>query len=179
MVVKSVKGTRVAPGNTSTTLFLLPITGNLKSDLLKHGFLNAYVEDELKKGEYENCIICLFQPKDLVDFDLFVEEERNKINFVDEYDYDGGFSVLVYSLGAEYQDDIDRILKGKYSSTTKKYQQLIPKFMGIMTKSIQHMVFEKSPAMKKKIEELYDIELPEDIDYWEMFNIDDETLKFI
>lgn len=183
MILEPVKGTRIIPGATNTSLFLLPITGNLSSDLKKYGFLNAYLQDELKSEQYENCIICLFQPEDIVDFDMFVEEEKvNKLNIVDDYDYPGGFSVVVYDLGKDYEDDIKKIMEGKYSKTSKRYKQLIPKQIGrgLIKKvvSIQHMVFEKSPLLKKKIEEQYDIEIPEDIEYWEMFDKSQEILKF-
>ncbi len=180
MIPVPVKGTRILPGVTSTTLFLLPITGNVKTDMLKYGFLNAYIKDELK-DEYENCVICLFQPKDITDFDMFVEEEKNKISFVDDYDYPGGFSLLVYSLGKDYEDDVNRIMAGKYSKTTKRYRQLIPVKVGkgiSKTTSVQHLVFEKSETMKKALEDKYDIEIPEDVELWEMFDKDHETLKF-
>lgn len=180
MTVKPVKGTRLTAGVTNTTLFLLPITGNIAMDLKQYGFLNAYIQDELKSEQYENCVICLFQPKDIVDFDMFVEEEKlTKVNVVDEYDYPGGFSVIVYSLGKEYESDIEKIMEGKYSKTSRRYKQLIPERLKLMQgKTIQHMVFEKSPVLKKELEKLYDIEIPEDIDYWEMFDKSQEILKF-
>lgn len=180
MILDKPKGTRVTPGVTNTSLFLLPITGNLQKDLKKYGFLNAYIQDALKSDEYENCVICLFQPKDIVDFDMFVEEEKlKKVNLIDDYNYPGGFSVVVYDLGKDYEEDIQKIMEGKYSKTSKKYKQLIPEKLGLMkTKTIQHLVFERSPEMKKTIEELYDLELPEDIEYWEMFDKSKEILKF-
>lgn len=183
MILEPVKGTRVIPGVTNTSLFLLPITGNVSMDLKKYGFLNAYLQDELKSDQYENCIICLFQPDDIVDFDMFVEEEKlKKVNVVDDYDYPGGFSVVVYDLGKDYEDDIEKIMAGKYSKTSKKYKQLIPAQLGrgLIKKvtSIQHLVFTKSDRIKKEIEKLYDIELPEDVEYWEMFDKSQEILKF-
>lgn len=174
------KGTKITPGVTNTTLFLLPISGNQKKDLKRYGFLNAFLQDELKSEEYENCIICLFQPTDIVDFDMFVEEEKlKKVNVVDDYDYPGGFSVVVYDLGKDYEEDINKIMEGKYSKTSKRYKQLFAERIGIMkTKTIQHLVFERSPQMKKEIEKLYDLELPQDMEYWEMFDKSKEILKF-
>lgn len=168
--------------STCSTLFLCPLTGNLPSALRKHGFINAYVRDELRIDEFENCLLLVFKPENLVGFEKFIEEEKFRTtNLVDDYDYPGKLCVLVYELPKDFEKDIEKIYKGQYSKVSSRFKKLFPEFAGIglsKRETLQYWIFTKSPKLKEKIEKKYDLEIPDETELWEMFDIEFETLKF-
>src|SRR5690606_25446976 len=120
-------------------------------------FINAYIKDVQREVQYDNAVYLLFKPKNFKVFDYFLEEEYQRSSFLlDDYDYDGGFVVLVYELEQYFKRDWDRIKKGQYSKTSDEFQELFQKVKKIKINgkhrdevSIAHQIFRKSNDLKE------------------------------
>lgn len=165
----------------ATTMFIVPLLKFNKAELIdSYGFKSAYIEDSYKEEQYERAIYMVFKPKFINKFNDFVEEERDRI--IDEYDYPGGYIVLVYQWDEKWKKDIELILKGKFSKTSKAFKREIPEFVLIkgvgfpkQKLSTQHMIFQKSELIKKYWQDLYDIEFEEEDEIWQ-FKTENEIL---
>lgn len=171
---------------TITRLLISPIFKISKEKLKENGYLNGYIKDEMAKKEYtSNCVFLLFKPSDYTSFRNFLEEEKTRTSyFVDDYDYPGGFVVLVYKIDEKYKNDIKLIKKGKYSQVSKDYQSLFSKEIeteenGIKMKtlSMQYRIFNKTEDLIKFWEEQFDEILPPEQEVWHGWEIEKETLN--
>src|SRR5687768_1231380 len=103
---------------TSTSIFIVPTLKIDKNKLRENNFINAYIKDVKKEVQYENAAYLLFKPEDFDDFKDFVDDEYDRTpHIIDDYDYDGGFVVLVYTLNPKYMNDFELVKKGRYSKT--------------------------------------------------------------
>jgi hypothetical protein len=169
---------------TITSLFILPILGIGKDDLMNNGFLNAFSKEELRDEKYKDCIYLLFKPTDLDRFREFLERENGrKAPIIDDFDLPKGFVVLVYKLDESYKHDYKLVRKGKYSQTSKEYQDLFPKVAKIMINglhrdelSLQLRVFRKTPDLIEFWEKEFDVTFDENQELWFGYDNNKETL---
>ena len=169
---------------TITTIFMVP---TLKIDRVKlhdNGFVNAYIKDNRKEVQYEDCIYVLFHPSNLDKFKVFLDEEyENTEDLIEDYDYEEGFVVLVYKLNPELKNDFDLIRKGRYSHTSEDFQKLFPKVIKIMRNnlhrdelSLQHRIFIKSNDLKEYWEDKIGASFSNNMEVWDGFDEKDECL---
>lgn len=170
---------------TITTIFIVPTLKIGKERLTENGFLNGYIKDELKDVHYDDCAYLLFKPDNMGKFKEFVdtEYERTK-NLVEEYDYEGGYVILVYHLDESFKKDYDLIRETKYSKTSAEFQALFPKVVKVVKNglrrdeiSLQYRVFTKSEDIRKYWEDRLGITLSAEIELWEGFFDENETLN--
>lgn len=168
---------------TVSAIFMVPPLKIDNKTLEENNFINAYSKD--KTGTiYEDSVYLLFKPENYKLFDYFLVEERERSKFlVDEYDYEGGFVVLVYNLDSKYKSDWDLIKQGRYSKTSQEFQNLFPKVKKIMVDgkhrdelSIQHRIFRKATDLKEYWEDKLKVEFSSDMECWEGFDEQKETL---
>jgi len=170
---------------TATNMFILPTLGMDRGRLKNIGMLNAYIRDELHE-EYKGGIYVLFRPKD--EFDSFLEECRRKKMIIDEYDYPGGFVIVVFKYPISIENDVELIMKGQFSKTSIPYRNMITKTyrvdeMGRAKEylTIQHQIFSKSQSIIDYWWDKYQITFDKEDEVWEfnfnkeIFNL--ETLK--
>lgn len=181
---------------TCATIFLLPGIGLKRQELMKRGFISAYIDDELHDVHYERAVYLLYKPQQIEEFQKFLEEEYKRTPLlVEDYDYQGGYVVTVYKFPEEFIKEYDLFLKGKYSKFRKKYVELFPTRVKVYDNSsdtvkeklsLQYHIFNRTNALRKFWEEKLGYgphsigdhqELPEDLEYWSMPNIIKETLN--
>lgn len=137
---------------TNTSIFMLPTVKLPKSSLVKNGFINSYMKDDMSDAEYKNCIYVLFKPFDLDTFKNFLDKEYERTKqIIEDYDYEGGFVVLVYELKKSFSKDFKLIEDGKYSKTSETFQKLFPKVIKLKKNglhrdelSLQYRIFNKT-----------------------------------
>lgn len=169
---------------TITTIFMVPTLGIDKNDAKDNGFINGYSKDGSREIQYENSIYLLFKPEDLDRFRTFLDDEYERTKeIIDDYDYDGGYVVLVYQLNKKFKRDFGFIKEGMYSKTTPEFQALFPKIVKIKRGglhkdeiSLQYRVFNKTEDLKKYWEDKLNVEFDEDWEVWDGFDLDKETL---
>ena len=84
---------------TITSIFMVPTLKIDREKLKNNEFVNAYIKDGSRDVQYKNAIYLVFNPKDLDKFKAFLDDEYERTKaIIDEYDYEGGFVVLVYEL---------------------------------------------------------------------------------
>jgi len=152
------------------TIYLLPgLIDNLKSstkDLERMGLVNAYLTDVNHDKKWQDSIYLLFKVTDPVQLGDFILKHEDKI--VDEYDYEGGFTVIVFCFPIKHIANYMAFKQGKYSWFTAEYKDLFnrlpspeEKLIGLK-KSVTHCVFNKSPDLRAIIEERIGEKLPHD-----------------
>lgn len=169
---------------TTTTLFLLRPLGLSPSDVDKYGFISAYSRDANQDHQYENCVYLLFKPSDMDLFMDFLERERELRNVVEDYDYEGGYVVIVYMLPSKFYKDYELIRQGLYSKTSKAFQEVFPKVIKIVKNgkhrdeiSIQYRVFNRTQDLIDFWESKLGVRFSPDQEVWEGFHLEKETLN--
>jgi hypothetical protein len=155
-----------------------------RTSLMENGFINAYVEDSKRQPAYKDAVYLLFQPKDLDKFRQFLEDEYERTkNIIDEYDYEGGYVVVVYKLNPKFKSDFLLIKEGLYSQTSQEFQALFPKIVKIQKDgfkrdeiSLQYRIFNKTADLVKYWEDRLGVEFDEDQEIWHGFVLEDEIL---
>lgn len=171
---------------TNTSTFLLRGLGTNTEDLKKLGFINAYIDDANHEPHYEEAIYLLFKPEDIEEFQFFImKEQEREAEIIEDYDYEGGYIVMVYKFPEKYNKEYNLFLRGEYSGFRKSYVDLFPievqiknKFGAIIaTKaSAYYHIFNRTPELRKYWEDKLDIELDDEAEYWEGIDIKKETL---
>lgn len=153
-------------------------------ELEKVGFINAYIRDINQTHDYENCVYFLFKPSDMDLFMDFLNKQRNVNTVVDDYDYEGGYVVIVYQLNPLYKSDYELVKKGLYSKTSKNFQNLFPKVIKIIRNgkhkdeiSLQYRVFNRTQDLIDFWEEKLGVRFSSDQELWEGFDLEKETLN--
>lgn len=169
---------------TITTIFMVP-TLKVPTNFLKdNGIINGYIKD-LDRDAYPNCIYLLFKPNDMDKFRSFLDSEHERTNdIVEDYDYDGGYVVVVYKLNPKFEKDFVIIKEGKYSKTSKEFQDLFPKAVKIVTNglhkdeiSLQVRVFKKTEDLREFWEEKIGVDFDEEQEVWEGWDEEKEILN--
>lgn len=138
--------------NTCTTIFMVPTLKVPKDSLRNNGFINAYIDDDMSDNHYKGCVYILFKPNDIDMFKGFLDKEYQRTKkVIEDYDYEGGFVVVVYELDKKFKKDFEIIKQGKYSKTSKEFQKLFPKVIKLKKNglhrdelSLQYRIFNKT-----------------------------------
>lgn len=170
---------------TITSIFMVPTLKAPKDALRANGFVNAYVQDGQRDDHYDGCIYLLFKPENVDRFREFLdaEYERTK-DIIEDYDYEGGFVVVVYKLDDVYSEDFKLVKNGKYSKTSKVFQLLFPKVIKItkygLSKdeiSLQYRIFNRTQDLIDFWEEKLGVCFDKDQEVWDGFDEEKEILN--
>jgi len=167
-----------------TSIFMVPTLKVPKDALKNNGFINGYIKDDRMKHGYENSVYLLFKPVDLDKFREFLDSEYERTKYIiEDYDYEDGFVVVVYQLNEKFKDDYELIKQGKYSKTSKRFQDEFPKSVKIIRSglskdevSLQFRIFKKSIDLIEFWEEKIGVKFEDDFEVWEGWNEENETL---
>lgn len=170
---------------TVTTIFMLPTLKISRDGLRNNGFINAYYRDKDHTCDYENCIYVLFRPDNIYKFRDFLQSEyRRTKNIVEDYDYEKGFVVAVYQLDDRWNEDFEKIKKGKYSKTSDEFQSMFPRRLDIIKDgkrfydvSLQWRIFNKTDDLKAYWEDKLGVQFDGDMEFWEIWDEEKETLN--
>jgi len=167
-----------------TSIFMVPTLKVPKDALKNNGFINGYIKDDRMKHGYENSVYLLFKPVDLDKFREFLDSEYERTKYIiEDYDYEDGFVVVVYQLNEKFKDDYELIKQGKYSKTSKRFQDEFPKSVKIVRSglskdevSLQFRIFKKSIDLIEFWEEKIGVKFEDDFEVWEGWDEENETL---
>lgn len=169
-----------------TTIFLLPGIGHNRPNLLKYGFLGAYLDDINHSVHYENAVYTLFKPANVEKFQQFLANEHAKNKqILEDYDYEGGFTVIAYLFNEKFLPEYDLFLQGKYSQFRPEYIKLFPKSVKVMDPvidievmktSLQQHIFTRSKLIKQYWEKRIGQKLPDDMELWSKPDMSKEVL---
>lgn len=169
---------------TITSIFIVPTLKIHRDKLKENGYLNGYMSDVRRDVQYENAVYLLFKPDNIDRFREFLdfEYERTK-QLVDDYDYENGFVVVVYTLDQKWKNDFKIVKEGLYSQTSQEFQNSFPKIIKIIKNglhrdeiSLQFRIFNKTEDLRKYWEDRLNIEFTETMEVWNGFDIDNEEL---
>lgn len=168
-----------------TTLFMVKPLGIGIEKLDKMGFINGFIQDVDHDCIYEDCVYLLFKPHDMDLFRDFIDSEYERTNnIVEDYDYEGGYVVMIYKLDPRFKNDYQLVRQGLYSKTSKDFQNLFPKIVKIMKNgkhrdeiSLQYRIFNKTQDLITFWEDKLGIRFSNDQEVWEGFHEERETLN--
>lgn len=168
-----------------STLFMVKPLGIGIDKLDKVGFINGFIKDVNHDCIYEDCVYLLFKPFDMDVFRDFIENEYERTEeIVEDYDYEGGYIVIVYKLNPKFKKDYELIKQGLYSKVSKGFQNLFPKVVKIMKNgkhrdeiSLQYRIFNKTQDLITFWEEKLGIRFSNNQEVWEGFHEERETLN--
>jgi hypothetical protein len=169
---------------TITSIFIVPTLKINRDKLKENGYLNGYMSDVRRDVQYQNSVYLLFQPSNFDKFREFLvdEYERTK-QLIDDYDYEDGFVVVVYTLDKKWKKDFALVREGLYSQTSQEFQDDFPKVIKIIKSglhrdeiSLQYRIFKKTDDLRTYWEERLDMQFTEDMEVWNGFDIDNEEL---
>ena len=171
--------------HTITSIFIVPTLSIGKDKLMDNGFVNGYIKDKKRDVQYENAVYLLFKPTDLDKFRNFLDGEYEKTkSIIDDYDYEDGYVVVVYEINPRLKNDIELVKQGKYSQTSKKFQEIFPKIVKIKRNgyskdevSLQFRVFNKTEDLRQFWEDKFGVAFDEEMEVWGGFIEDDEILN--
>jgi hypothetical protein len=171
--------------STYTTMFMVPCIGIDRAKLKEQGFMDGYLDDISREIQFKNAIYMLFKPTDYGSFNQFTEAERERGNsLVDDYDYEGGYTVLVYVIEDKWLPDYQLFLESKYSRFSEAFKQLFPPTVKIdagggrevNAKSIQYRVVYRDDDLKAYWEDKMGIIMTDDIELLPALSMDKEVL---
>jgi len=169
---------------TITSIFIVPTLKINRDKLKENGYLNGYMSDVRRDVQYQNAVYLLFQPSNFDKFREFLvdEYERTK-QLIDDYDYEDGFVVVVYTLDKKWKKDFALVREGLYSQTSQEFQDDFPKVIKIIKSglhrdeiSLQYRIFKKTDELRTYWEDRLDMQFTEDMEVWDGFNIENEVL---
>jgi hypothetical protein len=169
---------------TITSIFIVPTLKIDRDKLKENGYLNGYMSDVRRDVQYENAVYLLFKPDNLDKFREFIDNEHERTNqLIDDYDYEDGFVVVVFTLDKKWKKDFALVREGLYSQTSKEFQESFPKIIKIIKGglhrdeiSLQYRIFRKTEDLRKYWEDRLDMEFTDDMEVWDGFDIENEVL---
>jgi hypothetical protein len=171
---------------TITTMFIVPTLSINRDKLRENMFINGYIKDGKREIQYENSIYLLFKPENLDRFKEFLDEEYERTKqIIDDYDYEDGYVVVVYTLNEKLKSDFELIKQGKYSKTSARFQSIFPKTF-VSTEdpsqysskiSLQYRIFNKTEDLREYWEDKLGIVLDENMEVWSGFFEENEILN--
>lgn len=170
---------------TISTLFMVKPLNIGSETLSKVGFINGFTKDLGYDCVYEDCVYLLFKPSDMDIFrEFLINEYDTNDNVIDDYDYEGGYVVVVYKLNPKFKKDYDLVRQGLYSKTSKDFQNLFPKIMKVVIKgrsrdeiSLQYRIFNRTQDLINYWENKLNCKFSENQEVWEGFHEEKETLN--
>tara|TARA_R110000868_G_scaffold14426_4_gene67231 strand:+ start:36168 stop:36722 length:555 start_codon:yes stop_codon:yes gene_type:complete len=170
---------------TITTIFMVPTLNIPKGALKENGFINGFIKDDKQDVEYKDAVYLLFKPADLYKFRNFLDNEYERTkNVIEDYDYQDGYVVIVYKLDNKFNDDFRLIRRGKYSRTSKEFQDSFKKVVKIIIDgkhrdelSLQVRIFKKTQDLIDFWEENLSVKFSDEQECWEGFDYERETLN--
>lgn len=168
-----------------TSIFIVPTLKIDRDKLRLNGCINGYIRDEGREVNYEDCVYLVFRPNNMDIFKEFMDGEYERTErLIEDYDYDGGFVVMVYQLDEKWNDDYALVKQGKYSLTSEAFQKQFPKIVKVTKNglrrdeiSLQYRVFNKTEDVRKYWEDKIGIQFTDDMEVWQGFVEEDEVLN--
>ncbi len=173
-----------------STIFLLPGIGLQRRQLLRYGFIAAYIDDLNHEPHFKDSVYLLFRPPDMDLFQIFLDNEylraltSGTFRIQDDYDYAKGFVVIVYKFPDMYMEEYKLFLKGKYSMFCKEYVSLFPTKIEVLQDdgskswefSLPYLIFNKIDKLKEFWEEKIGEPLEDDAECWTAPNLKDKEV---
>lgn len=165
---------------------MLPTLEISREELFKNGFINAFAHDVDAEYSPDNSIYLLFKPKDLRLFKEFLDGEYDRTkDVIEDYDYEGGYVVVVYQLPYKFKEDYNLVKEGKYSKTSKKFQKVFPTKVKVFKNpnlgeqtSLQYMIFNKDSRLIEFWEDkLGESTIKESMEFWSTYEESREILN--
>ncbi len=169
-----------------SSIFLLPLLKIPMNVLGEMGLINTFLDD-LNKENYDiqgDLLYLLFNNTDSIVFSDFLSEYKDKIEIIDDYDYEGGWIVVVVRLDEKWKEDYSKFYEGKYSEMSKEFKEQFPYSAnteddkGVLSKdtTLQWSIFKKDKRIALEWNEEYGLDVKRNNEVWQCPQMDKEVL---
>jgi len=152
-----------------SSIFLLPLiaekNSNHRAFFFNTFFYNAYIHyeglEEYNDGKHLFLLYRFFNTDSFKDLEEIL---RSTNNFVKTYEPNKYFTCFIMEIPIMFQQDVNKILKGKYSNISSTAKSKIITFHEAHTDSeVAHILF-KVPKLKEKLENYLGCAIPDDVE---------------
>lgn len=165
--------------NNVSSSYILPFIGIKREYLLmNNNFINAYVGHHDYSNNIGEYVYLIYRYSPISYYSKFIEtlqKQKGCINYIRE-EKDKRFDCFIFKIEDEFVKDIFLILKGKFSSIKDKSKKLILNFNNqLKPEDPINQILHKGILRRNELEEYFGCEMPDNIDYAEIPNMNDET----
>lgn len=159
---------------TKTCNFIVPLLGyNRVYWRWSLNFVNAFCGTQMY-ADYGNSIYMLYRYQGDKIFGEFEQNLQNHPWFSESIDTDHYHVMFKFDIPEEWQEDVDLILKGKYSRISVKLKEKILKFHGSSETRPLGQILSKSPVRRKQLEKELGTSIPKNLDLLDPFKTEEE-----
>jgi len=165
---------------TTTANFLMPLLGGTRSTFRwNQEFVNAFIVDKESHDGTEISLLYRFNGN--IAYSDFEESLKQRTDFVRIEDPDKFTVLYTFKLPEDYKEDIELIMKGKYSEITEIAKNKILKFHSSTKEKPIGQILYKCILRKAVMEKELKGKIPLHSELFEIFNVQNEiyTTKYI
>ena len=158
---------------SKSSQFTLPMLGNSREYFKWNTSLcNVFLGTE--DGSIKNRILLLYRmntSKEYLEFEAMLE---NHPMYVKSHAYDVYHDLVEFRVPERFKEDYTLLINGKYSQISEELKKRIVKFHYLTSNSPISQVIHKSETRRKKLEKDLKVDIPEDLDLLDPYNIENE-----
>jgi len=157
-----------------SSLFLLPMLGGTRRLFMYDKlFVNAFINVD----QYERCIGLLYRFSGDTVFLKFEQALKKFRNFKDTFDPSPYFVMFVFDVPADYLQDYELFIKGKYSKLSPNYKSKILEFHGFTIHGQMAQILFQDENRRLRLQEELDAEIEPGSELLSIINIEEETFN--
>jgi len=160
------------------SVYILPLLGLQKDNLLpQSNFINCYIQHYEYKHNLGDYIYLMYRYIPVPYYAKFITALQKQEDCVFyQKDKDKRFDCFGFKTKEKFKEDINLILKGKFSHISEEAKGLILSFHSQTNPETPlSQILYKGVLRRNELEEALGLTLPEDVDYGEMPKISDNT----
>jgi len=158
-----------------TTTYIYPLLGHKYTDIVYYHLINAYLRINLEENIDNKYIYIVFKYIDSKSFQEIEQFFKNIKEFVKVIEPNYSYTIYKLKIPEEFQNDVDLIIEGKYSQISDKAKQRIINVNELSKSSFITKILYKDEKLKKEIEKVLDVKIPEHLDLYNKMEITNET----
>lgn len=159
--------------------YILPFIGIKKKEylLMNLNFINCYVSHYNYKHDIGEYVYLIYRYSPISYYSKFtsiLQKQKGCINYIRD-ERDKRFDCFIFKIDDKFVKDISLILKGKFSSISDESKKIILNFNNqLKPEDPINQILYKGTLRKNELEEYFGCEMPNNIDYAEIPNINKE-----
>lgn len=184
LVIRKIDNSNVKSGyylftheiNKSTN-FIMPLLAPTSDTTREHykwkDFCNCFIGSEYD-ADWAEYIYLLYRFNVSKEFFNLEEYFKNRSNFNEKIVVDDFHVLYKFNVSKDIKEDYDLIIKGKYSKISEISKEKILRFHFLPNDSPTYKILHKCDTRRKDIEDKLEVKLPEGIELYDKFKVDNE-----
>lgn len=160
-----------------STNFIMPLLAPTSEATREHyrwnDFCNCFVgsEQDADWGEYIYLLYRFNPSKEFFNLEQYFDK---RVDFIEKFLVDDFHALYKFKVSDNIKEDYDFILKGDYSKISDISKEKILRFHFLPNDSPTYKILHKCDTRRKDIESKLEVKLPNDIELYDKFKVDNE-----